>query len=209
MKAILAIILILILCIVLSGCTVVGIRNSEEASYKVLFEEQNIQIRLYDSALIAQTSSKGNYKQSSNSAFRQLAGYIFGDNQSQQKIAMTTPVIQKPSSEKIAMTVPVYQQENENDWTMSFVLPAEYTMDTLPIPTNPDIQIVEIPEKKVASIKYTGLITDEKIAVQTQKLTDWLIANEYKIISQAYSAAYDPPWTVPFLRRNEVHIDIE
>lgn len=192
----------------MTGCTVVGIRNSEEAAHKVLLEQDNIQIRLYEKSLIAQTTTTGNYKQSGNEGFKRLAGYIFGDNQSNQKIEMTTPVIEEQASEKIAMTVPVYQEQSDNLWTMTFVLPSKYTIDTIPKPINSKVEIKQLTEKKVATIRYSGLINSEKLEQKTIELQQWLKINGYISISEPYSAAYDPPWTIPFLRRNEVHIEI-
>lgn len=194
---------------ILSGCTVVGIRNSEEAAHAVLYEEENIQIRQYEKVLIAQTQTTGKYKESGNEAFKRLAGYIFGENQSKEKIAMTTPVMQKNQSEKIAMTVPVYQQEKNDTWTMTFVLPSKYTLDTIPEPLNKSVEIKTLPAKKVAAIRYTGLISSKKIEEKAVELQTWLDENGYTPLSEPYSAAYDPPWAIPFLRRNEVHIEIE
>ena len=193
----------------LTACTVFGIRNSEEAKYSVLYTENNIQIRQYQELLIAQTQSKGDYEKSSSSAFKLLAGYIFGENQSQKKIEMTTPVLQKSQSEKIEMTVPVYQQENSDTWTMTFVLPSKYTLETIPIPLDKNIEIKMVPAKKVATIQYTGFINSKKIKDHADQLLSWLESNGYTSVSEPYSAGYDPPWTIPFLRRNEVHIEIE
>ena len=195
--------------IILSGCTVIGIRNSEEAAHRVLYEEGNIQIRQYEEALIALTKTQGDYKKSGNLAFERLAGYIFGKNQSKEKIEMTTPVLEKNQSEKIAMTVPVYQQENNETWTMTFVLPSKYTLETIPEPLDKNVEIKTLPGKKVAAIKYAGFISTQKIEAKALTLQTWLEENDYKAISEPYSAAYDPPWTIPFFRRNEVHIEIE
>jgi hypothetical protein len=186
-----------------------GIRNSEEAAHTVLFEQDNIQIRFYEKTLIAQTVTSGDYKKSGNEGFKRLAGYIFGNNQPNQKIEMTTPVIEEESSEKIAMTVPVYQERNDNLWTMTFVLPAKYTLDTIPKPTDVNVEIKQLAEKKVATLRYSGLIKADKLQEKTTELQDWLDKNNYVSISKPYSAAYDPPWTLPFLRRNEVHIEVE
>lgn len=193
----------------LTACTVFGIRNSEEAKYSVLYTENNIQIRQYQELLIAQTQSKGDYEESSSSAFKLLAAYIFGENQSQEKIEMTIPVLQKNQSEKIEMTVPVYQQENSDAWTMTFVLPSKYTLETIPIPLNKNIELKLVPAKKVATIRYTGFINSKKIKDHADQLLSWLENNGYTSISEPYSAGYDPPWTIPFLRRNEVQIEIE
>ena len=110
--------------LLLSACTVFGIRNSEEAAHVVIYEENDIQIRQYEEALIAQTQTNGNYDDSSTSAFEILAGYIFGENNTQVKIEMKTPVLEKNKSEKIAMTIPVYQEKYNDAWTMTFVLPS-------------------------------------------------------------------------------------
>lgn len=193
----------------LTGCTMVGIRNSEEAAHKILLEQDDIQVRLYEKSLVAQTTVNGNYKQTSNEGFKRLAGYIFGDNTTKEKIEMTTPVIEKSNSEKIAMTVPVYQEQEQDSWSMTFVLPSKYTIETIPDPIDNNIKIIEIAEKKVASIRYSGFITSDKIQDKTAELQQWLVSNNYVSISKPYSAAYDPPWTIPFLRRNEVHIEIE
>ena len=193
----------------LTACTVFGIRNSEEAKYTVLYDENNIQLRQYQELLIAKTHTSGNYDVSSTSAFKLLASYIFGENQSQEKIEMTTPVLQKNQSEKISMTVPVYQQEDSGAWTMTFVLPSKYSIDTIPMPLNKNIEIGSLPAKKVATIKYSGFISSDKIKAKSIELQKWLDENGYISISQPVSAGYDPPWTIPFFRRNEVHIEIE
>tara|TARA_B110000240_G_C13424188_1_gene420842 strand:+ start:557 stop:1174 length:618 start_codon:yes stop_codon:yes gene_type:complete len=202
-------IIIILSIITISGCTVMGVSNSEEAAYEILFEQGNIQIRLYAESLIAQTTTSGNYKESSHKGFKRLAGYIFGDNQSNQKIEMTTPVIETSTSEKIAMTVPVLQEEINDSWTMTFVLPSKYTLDTIPKPINNKVKVIKLAGKKVSTIRYSGLIKPEKIEQKAFELQQWLNNNNYVSISKPYSAAYDPPWTLPFLRRNEVQIEIE
>ena len=121
---------------------------------------------------------------------------------------MTTPVLEESQSEEIAMTVPVFQHNDNNIWTMTFVLPSKYTLETAPEPIDKNVEIKIRPAKKVATIRYTGVINLKKIETNTAKLKVWLENNDYSSISQAYSAAYDPPWTIPFLRRNEIHIDI-
>ncbi len=195
--------------VTITGCTMVGIRNSEEAAHEVLFKQDNIEIRLYEESIIAQTTTSGDYKESGNEGFKRLAGYIFGDNQSNQKIEMTTPVIEKNTSEKIAMTVPVLQEKSSDLWVMTFVLPSKYTLETIPKPIYDNVIIKQLPKKKVATIRYSGLINFEKIKKNSIELQQWLNKNGYTQIAEAYSAAYDPPWTIPFLRRNEVHIVIE
>jgi len=188
---------------------VFGIERTEEHHYNILLEEGNYQVREYMPVLIAQTRTQGNDKTSSNKNFKKLAGYIFGDNVAQEKIDMTTPVLQEDKNEKIAMTVPVLVQESDSEWQMTFVLPAKYTMDTIPTPNNPEVEIKQQLGKKVATLRFSGLLNKEKIIDKTSELENWLAEKGYKAISQPYSAAYNPPWTLPLMRRNEVHIEIE
>lgn len=193
----------------LAGCSMVGARTSEEAPFTVLLENGDIQIRQYQELLVAETVIDADYANSGSIGFNRLAGYIFGKNISQDKIAMTTSVFREQDSEKIAMTAPVLQQQTGAKWIMSFVMPADYTLSTLPKPIDPLVSIKQIPGKKVAVLKYSGSINEQVIAEKTNVLTAWLVQNHYQILSKARSAAYDPPWTIPSLRRNEVHIDVE
>jgi DNA gyrase inhibitor GyrI len=193
----------------LTGCSLFGVRTADQPNYQVLNDYGHIQIRHYPALVVAQTEITGDYKNSSNEGFKRLAGYIFGNNQKQQKLSMTAPVIQEQSTEKMAMTAPVLQQKSGEVWLMTFVLPQGYTLATAPIPRDAQVLIKAIPEKKVAVIHYSGGLSEQGIKIKSDELTAWLTNHDYKIISPSRSAAYDPPWTLPFLRRNEVHIDIE
>lgn len=193
----------------LAGCSMVGARTSEEAPFTLLTESDNIQIRQYKDLLVAQTIIEADYANSGSIGFNRLAGYIFGKNISQDKIAMTTPVFREQDSEKIAMTAPVLQEQTGTKWIMSFVMPSNYTLSTLPQPLDLLVRIKQIPGKKVAVLCYSGSLNEQIIAEKANVLMTWLEQNHYKILSKARSAAYDPPWTIPSLRRNEVHIDVE
>ena len=123
---------------------------------------------------------------------------------------MTAPVMQEPrAGEKISMTAPVLQEEDGAGWRMSFVMPAKYTMDTIPKPIDPMVVLREVQGRKVAAIRYKGLLSEENIKEKTKELEGWLEKNGYRALSKFRSAGYDPPWTIPFLRRNEVQADIE
>ena len=199
----------LITTVFLTGCSVFGIRSASEPAYQVLKDYHAIQIRHYPALLVAQTEINGDYKTSSNQGFQRLAGYIFGNNKTRQKLAMTAPVIQEQQSQKLAMTAPVIQQKTGSIWLMAFVLPPTYSILTAPIPVDSAITLQEMPDKKVAVLQYSGRLSEENIKEKTALLSNWLSKAPYQIISPARSAAYDPPWTLPFLRRNEIHIDIE
>ena len=193
----------------LTGCSVFGIRTSDEPDYQVLNDYGKIQIRHYPALVVAETEVMADYPESSNQAFRRLAGYIFGKNQKQQKISMTAPVIQQQPAETLAMTTPVLQQRSGSVWKMVFVLPKDYSLATAPVPLDKAVVIKEMPAQKVAVIRYSGSLTEQGIDKKSEELTKWLSQQGYKAISIPRSAAYDPPWTLPLLRRNEVHIDIE
>lgn len=187
----------------------VGIRNTEQAAYEVIFRQDEVEIRNYKELIIAETEIDGDYNNSGSIGFNRLAGYIFGKNIQKQQIPMTSPVYREAVSEKIAMTAPVIQQKTNQKWSMAFVMPAEYSLETLPEPLDPMVVIKQIPSKKVAVLVYSGSLNAERITDKSQQLLAWLEANHYTPLSDARSAAYDPPWTIPALRRNEIHIDID
>ena len=193
----------------LAGCSVMGIRNSAEAGYTVIEQHDTIEIRQYAPMLIAETLVDADYANSGSIGFNRLASFIFGNNLKQEKIAMTTPVYREPNGEKIAMTAPVLQQKTANQWRMAFVMPPEFDRETLPKPRDPLVEIKTVPGKKVAVLRYSGSLNEDIIKQKTETLSRWLIQHDIKMLSPARSAAYDPPWTIPALRRNEIHIDIE
>lgn len=193
----------------LTGCSVMGIRDTPEPQYQVISQDREFEIRAYPPLLIAETLVAANYQEAGGIAFKRLAGYIFGGNTARESMAMTTPVIREADGEEIAMTAPVLQQTEGRQWRMSFVMPAGYRLDTLPIPLDANIELKEIPAKKVAVLCYSGSLNENAIATNSQKLLDWLGQQSLKPISSTRSAAYDPPWTIPMLRRNEIHVDLE
>ena len=193
----------------LAGCTMVGIRNTEQAAYEVIFRQDDIEIRNYRPLIVAETEIDADYNNAGSIGFNRLAGYIFGKNIPKQTMAMTSPVYREAVSEKIAMTAPVVQQKTNQKWSMAFVMPAEYSLETLPEPLDPMVVIKQIPSKKVAVLIYSGVLNAERITDKSQQLLAWLKLNQYTPLSDARSAAYDPPWTIPALRRNEIHIDID
>ena len=195
--------------LMLAGCSVLGKRTANEPPYKVLSQDGEIEIRQYGEMIVAETVVEGSYGQTSGAAFSRLAGYIFGKNRAKQKLAMTAPVLQEPVSEKISMTAPVIQEKKGNAWVMSFVMPEGYRLETLPVPLDDAVKLRMLPGQKVGVIRYSGLHSEHNLRNFAEKLTGWLEKNGNRVLSGARSASYDPPWTLPFLRRNEVHIDIE
>lgn len=186
-----------------------GIRNAPEPEYQVLLRDGEFEIRTYPSLWVAETLVDANYTEAGSVGFKRLAGYIFGGNTRREQMAMTTPVIREADGEEIAMTAPVLQQTEGRQWRMAFVMPASYSLETLPIPLDADISLKQLPAKKVAVLQYSGALSEGVIARNSQKLLDWLTQRSLKPLSPTRSAAYDPPWTIPILRRNEIHVDLE
>jgi DNA gyrase inhibitor GyrI len=193
------------------GCSVFGIRSEEQPIYEVLRTDGNKEIRRYSSYLVATTRSEGDYEHASTRGFWRLFDYISGNNSSQAHIAMTAPVLQEQAAagEKIAMTAPVLQEQDAQGWTMSFVLPAKYTMQTVPRPLHDNVTLHEVPAAHVAVLRYSWGTSAEKITRLRHELLTWLATqNRYEVVSAPRSARYDPPFTLPFFRRNEIHVDV-
>ncbi|HPF79045.1 MAG TPA: heme-binding protein [Alphaproteobacteria bacterium] len=197
--------------ILLAGCSVGKI---ETAPYSVIkaAPEKNIELRAYDTLILATTpmSEKGD----ENSAFRNLFNYISGENSGSQEIAMTTPVIMDSQTvqhgTKIPMTTPVFMDVESTMPMMSFVLPATYTIDTAPKPTNKSVQLKELKDYTVAAIKFSGFLSDKNVAKHKEILEQWITNENYKTTGNYSTAAYNNPFTtLPMFRRNEVLIPIQ
>lgn len=195
------------------GCSVFGIRTTEEPEYTILTEDDDFEVREYASYVVAETTTQGDYDDAETSAFYRLFDYISGENEGERSLAMTAPVLQEAAEgEELAMTAPVLIEESsaeKSSWTMAFVLPADVTIDTAPIPTNPDVRLREVPAQRVATIRYGGLRSEEKIERYSQQLLEWIEEQGLRPTSEPRYAGYDPPFTIPFLRRNEVQVDVE
>jgi len=175
----------------------------ETPPYQVIQSSEKIEVREYAPMLVAETEVAGERKEAINAGFRILANYIFGNNVPNQNIAMTAPVVQQ-KGEKIAMTAPVNQTQNGDLWKVQFTMPAEYTLETLPKPNNPAIKIIAKPSHRVAAIRFSGLSTERNLRKNSEKLIRYIEENNLKSWGEPIYAFYNPPWTLPFLRRNEI-----
>ena len=182
--------------------------NVEKPDYKVIQSEQNIEIRQYEPMIIAEVEVDGKREDAIRDGFRLLADYIFGNNTVQQVISMTAPVQQK-ENQKIAMTAPVQQQSMGKSWRMSFVMPSKYRLDSLPVPNNNRVRLKEILTKKFVVIEFSGTNSNENVTKHENQLMNYIEANQINIIGSPKYAFYNAPWTLPFLRRNEVMIEIK
>lgn len=196
----------------ISGCSVFGVNTVEEAKYDRLAVDDHFELRLYAPMVTAETYVEGSFKDAGRTAFRRLFGYISGENSLTNNIAMTAPVLANTSDTDrgytIDMTAPVLEQREGDGWRYKFVLPAEYSLESAPIPLNDDVALAAIPESRVAVIRYSGSWNQEKIAEKTLQLHAWMRAQNLTPSSEPRWAGYNPPWTLPFLRRNEVLISV-
>jgi SOUL heme-binding protein len=176
----------------------------EQLDYKVMLFAGAIEIRHYSSMIAAEAEVKGERKAAINEGFRLIAAYIFGANKPNAKIAMTAPV-QQQSAQKIAMTAPVTQQSGGDIWTVRFIMP---TRDTLPAPNDPRVTLKSVPAKHVLSIRFSGIATDSLIESKSIELHNYASNNNLKTVGEPLLAFYNPPWTLPFFRRNEVMLEL-
>ena len=157
-------------------------KGYELPSYTVLMQSEQAEIRQYAPQLVAEVTVEGERDEAINAGFRILAGYIFGDNESASKVAMTTPVTQTPASEKIAMTAPVTQSKAGQAWVVRFGMPKQYTKETLPKPKDPRIRFVIAPPSKRAAVRFSGFAGDAKIAEQTTRLEAFITQQKLRRI---------------------------
>jgi len=180
----------------------------EEAKYRVVLKDGPIEIRNYEPSIVAETVVSGEFEDAGDSAFRRLFRYIDGNNVSQEEIAMTAPVSQG-RSEKIAMTSPVGQQSAPGGWAVSFMMPASYTMETIPEPKDDSVAIREVPAYRAAAIRYSGFWSEKNYQEHLTELNAWLDANDYQRAGEPVWARYDAPFKPWFMRRNEILIPVE
>lgn len=191
----------------------VGIRvGVEEPLYSVQSLADGVEIRRYGPRIAAETTVVGDEEEVRNAGFRRLAGYIFGANQRSDRIAMTAPVGQQATrgGQKIAMTAPVAQQAGANrGWVIRFYMPSGYTLQSLPTPDDERVALVSVAPETVAVLRFTGDRGSESVAEHTGRLRQTL--REYGFVPTGEPVAwfYDPPWTLPCRRRNEIAIPVE
>ena len=192
--------------LILTG--VVPAMATEEAPYTVIKTDDIFELREYAPQVLAEIIVDGDLESAGNKAFRPLFRYISGDNKSRDKIAMTAPVSQEQKGEKISMTAPVSQQRVQGKWAVSFTMPSSYTMETLPTPDDPNIKLRQVPARRVAAVRYSGFWSEEKYLLHKEKLEKWIKDNRVTVTGEPVWARYNPPFTLWFMRRNEILIPV-
>ena len=180
----------------------------EEAAYKVLKIADKFEIREYAPHILAETIVDGDLEEAGNKAFRRLFNYISGANRSRSKVAMTAPVSQEKAGEKISMTAPVVQQPARDKWAVSFTMPASYTLETLPTPDDSTITLRLVPARRMAAVRYSGFWSEKNYLQNRSGLEAWIREQGLTAAGDPVWARYNPPFTLWFLRRNEILIPL-
>jgi hypothetical protein len=182
----------------------------ETPKYEVVKTADVYEIRLYAPQIRAEVVVEGSYRESLYGGFRKLADYIFGNNTAQSKIDMTAPVLSE-RSEKIAMTAPVLHepQEGKAAQVVAFVMPSSYTLETLPKPNNEEVLLRQVPATRYAVHSFSGWATEGRVVSRTKALQEALARDGVKTVGAPMTAQYDPPWTPPYMRQNEILIALE
>lgn len=193
--------------------SVVGIRNgTEEPPHTVEHRTGHVEVRRYNERIVAETTVTGGEEAARSSGFRRLAGYIFGGNHSRTKFAMTAPVAQDlatQAGESIAMTAPVAQQSVvPGQWVIRFFLPAGTSMEELPEPDDPAVRLVCVPAETFAVQRFSGDRGSHAVEAHTAQLLEAVRQLGYEPAAAPQAWFYDPPWTIPLFRRNEVAVPV-
>ena len=184
---------------------------TDEPEFRLILKEDKFEIREYIPKIIAQIEVFGDFDDASSKGFKILADYIFGNNtinDGNSRIEMTAPVEMEPISQKINMAKPLLTQGRDNDWIISFIMPNEFTLETLPKPNNKSIKILSLPKEKYAVIVFSGLVRESSYLEKEKLLNQFIKEKKLKTSGEIKIARYNPPWTLPFFRRNELMIKI-
>jgi hypothetical protein len=176
--------------------SVVGASSAEEPPHQVLSRDGDFEIRSYPALAVAETTVQSDRNSAAYAGFRLLARYIFGGNANKKTIAMTAPVIEAPSPDAPAGA----------GWVIRFVMPRGSSLANLPKPNAEGVALRQEPAGRFAVIKFSGVATDDAVAAKTAQLSTWMKSRNFAPSGATLIAQYDPPWTLPFLRRNEIMI---
>jgi hypothetical protein len=182
---------------------------TEEPAFVVALHEGDFEIRDYPALVTAEVSVGGSRDEASNAGFRLLAAYIFGANTRRQSIAMTAPVVQeRAGGETIAMTAPVTQTGGAGAWIVRFTMPGAYTLETLPTPNDARVRLAQAAPQRYAVVRFSGLAQAGEVERRTQTLKAFMERQNLRATGPSSLARYNPPWTLWFIRRNEVWIPV-
>lgn len=189
---------------------VFGIRLEEEPAFSVVDTLGDVEIRSYLPAVLAEVTVEGDHDSALDTAFRKLAGYIYGKNSDHEKLGMTSPVFQEAIGDRSDMPSPMSRHADGERWTIAFFLFNSLSVDAAPIPDDPSITLVVQPEMLRATLRYSGNNSEEARAEAKRKLLEALDATpRWRVLDGVSWAQYDQPFAIPFLKRNEAHVAVE
>jgi len=181
----------------------------EKPKYKVVQKNGRFELRDYAPYIASRVEvTADDHRAAARRGFSPLAGYIFGENFRREKIAMTAPVTAQPASEKIAMTAPV-TVSGDDTYRVEFVIPAEYSLNTLPVPKDKRVEFVEYPARRIAAVRFSGAFQQRNFDRHIALLRAWIRNKGWAEKSAPVIAGYNPPFTPWFLKHNEVLIEVE
>jgi hypothetical protein len=179
----------------------------EQPEYTVEASEGPIEIRMYGPMIAAEVAVTGDRRSAIGEGFRLIAAYIFGANTSNAKIDMTAPV-QQQRQQKVAETGTTAQQSEDGTWAVRFIMPKKWTMASLPAPGDPRVSLISVPAQRMAVIRFSGSANDNLIATKTAELQKYMADHRLAPVKGPLFAFYNPPWTLPVFRRNEIMFEI-
>jgi len=181
----------------------------EEPPHKVAARDGDFEIRDYPALPVAEVTVQGDRNSAAYAGFRKLAGFIFGANSRKQSIEMTAPVIEARGDGAMMTSALAEPTGSSPSWVIRFVMPREFSLAALPKPDDLSIRLREEPPTRFAVLRFSGLAGDAAIAAKTAELESMLKARDLVPAGPPIVAQYDPPWTLWFMRRNEVMIPIK
>jgi DNA gyrase inhibitor GyrI len=186
------------LIIIAAGTWIYIVSNVEQPRYTIVKNDGSIELREYPALVVAEVRRRGDRNTSVRAGFGPLASYIFAKNRSGESVSMTAPVTQTPKGADQAET-----------WLIRFIMPAKYSLETLPKAAGDDVKLLQMPAARRAAIRFSGVATDALISVNETALREWLRAQGIAIIGTPTYAYYNDPFTPGPLRRNEVLFDVQ
>ncbi len=183
-----------------------SVGNVESPKYAVVASDGAMDIRAYGPMIVAEAQTRGERQAAINEGFRLVAAYISGGNAARVKVQMTSPVLQQ--QRETADMAPDPQRDQDGLWTVQFIMPGNWTMETLPNPLDPRVSLKSVAARKFAAIRFSGSVSDATIAQKTEELRQFAYARKQQILGEPVLAFYDPPWTLPFLRRNDIMFEL-
>lgn len=180
----------------------------EEPEWRLVYEDGPFSIRDYETTVVAETRVSGERGSAINQGFRRLARYIFGGNEPNREIAMTAPVAQRADGQRIAMTAPVAQAPTSEGWIVTFYMPPGSRLADMPQPLDTEVRLREVAARRVAVLRFSGLATSGNLERHAEELRRRIAARGETADGALSYAFYDPPWTLPWARRNEVMLEL-